>query len=606
MWNSEPNIQRSLPTGQSVHNGTGGGAAAVTYGMTSPISTAEPRPEDLAATEALIKALEPYNVFESEAEMNHRMSILAKLNALVKQWIKDVSIEKNMPPQLASKLGGKIYTFGSYRLGVHHKGADIDALCVAPRNIERTDYFSSFLDILKKQPEVTECRAIEEAFVPVIKMNFDGIEIDLLFARLALKEISDNFDLRDDMLLKNLDQKCVRSLNGCRVTDEILRLVPNTETFRLALRTIKLWAKKHGVYSNSLGYFGGVTWAMLVARTCQLYPKAAASTIVHKFFLVLSKWKWPNPVLLKQPDNVNLGFPVWDTRVNMSDRYHLMPIITPAYPQQNSTFNVSLSTKRVIISELERGLAIAEDIIMSKANWDKLFEAPSFFYKYRHFIVLLVSSQTADDHLEWCGLVESKIRYLIGNLERNQFISLAHVNPKCFDYERPAPAAVTSTTSISSKDGGNPSQSPSESADEKSENGTENTDNTSSQTELPKSILNDPQCSMWFIGLEFQRTENLNVDLTDSIQQFTNSVHSHAVSIKLLKDGMEIEARHLRRKQLGQYLDKETLNRERKIYEASSTSLSSSRKRISIELPQSNDPTPSVKLTKTTEETVST
>lgn len=86
-------------------------------------------------------------------------------------------------------------------------------------------------------------QAVEEAFVPVIKMNFDGIEIDLLFARLNLKEIPDNFDLRDDSLLKNLDPKCVRSLNGCRVTDEILRLVPNIESFRLALRAVKLWAK---------------------------------------------------------------------------------------------------------------------------------------------------------------------------------------------------------------------------------------------------------------------------------------------------------------------------------------------------------------------------
>lgn len=214
-----------------------------THGMTSAISLAEPKPEDLVKTEELRKSLESYNVFEEELELNHRVEILAKLDTLVKQWIRDVSISKHMPEDLAEKLGGKIYAFGSYRLGVHQKGADIDALCVAPRIIERADFFGSFFELLKKQPEVTECRAIEEAFVPVIKMNFDGIEIDLLFARLALKEIPDNFNLLDDTLLKHLDPKSVRSLNGCRVTDEILRLVPNIENFRLALRAIKLWAK---------------------------------------------------------------------------------------------------------------------------------------------------------------------------------------------------------------------------------------------------------------------------------------------------------------------------------------------------------------------------
>lgn len=233
MWNSDPKAIQ-----QNQQNG-----ASKTLGMTSAISTAAPKPEDIEWTKDLDKSLEPYDVFESAKELNHRMEILSKLNTLVKTWVIDVSVSKNMPPQLAEKLGGKIYTFGSYRLGVHQKGADIDALCVAPRNIERTDYFTSFFDILKAQPEVTECRAVEEAFVPVIKMNFDGIEIDLLFARLALKEVPDNFDLKDDTLLKNLDPKSVRSLNGCRVTDEILRLVPDIENFRLALRTIKLWAK---------------------------------------------------------------------------------------------------------------------------------------------------------------------------------------------------------------------------------------------------------------------------------------------------------------------------------------------------------------------------
>ena len=38
--------------------------------------------------------------------------------------------------------------------------------------------------------------------------------------------------------------------SGCRVTDEILHLVPNKETFRLTLRAVKLWAKRK--YPRSL------------------------------------------------------------------------------------------------------------------------------------------------------------------------------------------------------------------------------------------------------------------------------------------------------------------------------------------------------------------
>ncbi|XP_058790220.1 poly(A) polymerase type 3 [Phymastichus coffea] len=485
-----------------------------TLGMTSAISMAEPKPSDLTRTSELKESLKPYNVFESEEELNHRMEILSKLNSLVKQWIRDISIARNMPPNVADQVGGKIYTFGSYRLGVHHKGADIDALCVVPKHISRQDYFSSFFDLLKEQHEVTELRAVEEAFVPVIKMNFDGIEIDMLFAKLALKEVPDSMDLRDDMLLKNLDQKCVRSLNGCRVTDEILRLVPNIENFRLALRAIKLWAKKNGIYSNVLGYLGGVSWAMLVARTCQLYPNAVAATLIEKFFLVFSQWKWPQPVLLKSPENVNLGFPVWDPRINVADRYHLMPIITPAYPQQNSTFNVSVSTRTVMQEAFEVGLAVTEEIIMGKASWDKLFEPPNFFGKYRHYIIVMASSCSSEDQLKWCGLVESKIRTLVGCLERNPLITLAHINPECF-----------------------PPLSP----------------------EAGKHI------SMWFIGLTFKKGENLNIDLTYDIRNFVDTIERHAEQINIFRNGMAIEVKHVKRRDLSNYVASSYLvKRERK------------------------------------------
>ncbi|XP_068110268.1 poly(A) polymerase alpha isoform X2 [Hyperolius riggenbachi] len=488
------------------------------FGITSPISLASPKETDCTLTRKLIDTLKPYGVFEEEEELQRRILILGKLNNLVKEWIRDISEQKHLPQAVIENVGGKIFTFGSYRLGVHTKGADIDALCVAPRHVDRSDFFTSFLEKLKLQDEVKDLRAVEEAYVPLIKLSFDGIEIDILFARLALQTIPEDLDLRDDGLLKNLDIRCIRSLNGCRVTDEILHLVPNIDNFRLTLRAIKLWAKRHNIYSNILGFLGGVSWAMLVARTCQLYPNAIASTLVHKFFLVFSKWEWPNPVLLKQPEDCNLNLPVWDPRVNPNDRYHLMPIVTPAYPHQNSTYNVSVSTRMVVVEEFKRGLAITDEILCGKADWSKLFEAPNFFQKYKHYIILLASAPTEKQHLAWIGLVESKIRILVGSLEKNEFITLAHVNPQSF----PAPI--------------------------------ENSEKEKFRT-------------MWVIGLVFKKmenSENLSVDLTFDIQSFTDTVYRQAINSKMFEVDMKIAAMHVKRKQLHQLLPMHVLPRKKK------------------------------------------
>jgi len=239
-------------------------------GVTPPISTDPPSDRHKQITESLMTELKARNVFESAEDARLREVVLSKLNQIVKEFVYRVSKMKKFSEAMAREAGGKIFTFGSYRLGVHGPGADIDTLAVAPQHVKREDFFSVMESMLRERPEVEELTSVPEAWVPIMKLKFQGVEVDLLFASLNMPNVPDNLSLESNDILKNVDEQAQRSLNGSRVTDEILRLVPNVLVFRDALRAIKLWAKRRAIYSNVVGFCGGVAWAMLVARICQL------------------------------------------------------------------------------------------------------------------------------------------------------------------------------------------------------------------------------------------------------------------------------------------------------------------------------------------------
>ncbi|KAI9011184.1 polymerase [Gaertneriomyces semiglobifer] len=408
-------------------------AQSKTYGVTPPISTAEPTSREVDATQDLVTTLKDLGLFESDQEARKREVVLAKLDSIFKEFVKRVGLSRGIPESMADEVGGKIFTFGSYRLGVHGKGSDIDTLCVAPKFVKREDFFKDMYDVLKARSEVTEITAVADAYVPVIKFQFSDIPIDLVFARLEQSTVPDNLDLADDNLLRGLDERCVRSLNGSRVTDDILRLVPNIDAFRIALRCIKLWAKKRAVYSNVMGFFGGVAWAILVARVCQLYPNAAAGAIVSKFFRIMHKWAWPQPVLLRQIEEGPLAVRVWNPKIYPQDKVHRMPIITPAYPSMCATHNVTVSTQRVTTQEFERAADIADRVMIGSAKWLELFTPSDFFLRYKYYLQVIASSSDPEAQLRWSGMVESRLRQLVMKLELVENLEIAHPYIKSFE-----------------------------------------------------------------------------------------------------------------------------------------------------------------------------
>uniref|UniRef100_A0A8I6WT06 polynucleotide adenylyltransferase n=1 Tax=Hordeum vulgare subsp. vulgare TaxID=112509 RepID=A0A8I6WT06_HORVV len=408
----------------------------------SAISLVGPTPADLESSTRLESLLREAGLYETSDELAAREDVLRDLQAIVDRWVKRVTAQRGFPDGMVEQATGLVIPFGSYRLGVHGRGSDIDALVVGPSYINRDhDFFAVLGGVLAETEAVTELQPVPRAHVPVIKMRFRGVQVDLLYASVSLPVVPRDLDLRDRSVFRGMDLASARSLNGVRVADELLRLVPDAGAFRTTLRCIKHWAKARGIYSNVMGFLGGVGWAILVARVCQLYPNASPTMLVPRFFKIFAQWKWPNPVLLQDIEHDDGGepalrLPVWDPRRNPRDKSHLMPVITPAYPCMNSCYNVSHATLRTITEQLQIGNGICQDILKAggAVGWDALFQPFQFFKAYKSYLQVDVKVAGGEADLrEWKGWVESRLRLLVTRVEMSTSgMLLCHPNPKAY------------------------------------------------------------------------------------------------------------------------------------------------------------------------------
>eukprot|EP01126_Amoeba_proteus_P024067 TRINITY_DN2419_c0_g1_i8.p1 TRINITY_DN2419_c0_g1~~TRINITY_DN2419_c0_g1_i8.p1 ORF type:complete len:217 (-),score=15.79 TRINITY_DN2419_c0_g1_i8:958-1608(-) len=140
----------------------------------SPVSIKEPTLKEKQVTHQLLQHLESMNLFESPMESSQRERVLASLHEITQGWCRDTLLKKGFSENLIQDACPKLFTFGnlsvipissytgSYRLGVHGPGADIDTLCVFPSQLERSDFFTTLFEKLNAMEEVTELTVYEE------------------------------------------------------------------------------------------------------------------------------------------------------------------------------------------------------------------------------------------------------------------------------------------------------------------------------------------------------------------------------------------------------------------------------------------------------------
>ncbi|KAF4670173.1 hypothetical protein FOL47_002160 [Perkinsus chesapeaki] len=196
-----------------------------------------------------------------------------------------------------------------------------------------------------------------------------------------------------------VDDATIRSLNGVRVGRYLLEKTPALQVYRVVLRFVKMWAKARGIYSNVMGYFGGVTWAILVSKVLQdneelatrEMEQDAVREILLKFFDFCSTHPWGSENPITANDAVLEGFvsagsvemytpPTKDVfgddevvDKQLAPQHVLrdpgecpyaadgvgiegqcMVVLTPVLPTQNSSFNALDFNRYVMVQEFKR------------------------------------------------------------------------------------------------------------------------------------------------------------------------------------------------------------------------------------------------------------
>ena len=286
---------------------------------------------------------------------------------------------------------------GSYRLGVESPESDLDIVCQIPTYLSVENFFKNIQQRLEGLCE--SIQLILEAKVPLLRLKkLEGISVDLLYT---------HFDG---------DSNSGISIIGCWEADFITEFVQKylpIESFQLLLRAVRRWAKLRGVYGNSWGFLGGLSFALLSAWSCQYYnyKDINLDKLLLNFFQVVSQHDWNQPIALTEAgEEYCLQLP-----------RDLLPIITSIEPCQNTARNITRSTAKILRHEFARGAELTQEIIDGNLNWSTLFQPVDLEQESDILLELKLVSNDNQELENKFGNIEADIIGLVIQLEQNGF-----------------------------------------------------------------------------------------------------------------------------------------------------------------------------------------
>ena len=272
----------------------------------------------------------------------------------------------------------RIEPVGSYALGVHTSGSDLD--CLAVGNISPATFWGVARSRLRGQAiqdgMVKLRRFVKDAIVQMMELEVDGIKVDLQYcaaARLVDQYVAfdsfttshslvsrwDDLDtLPQDSPLFSLPASSLITLNAVRDVLALRKTLPSMGEFQAANRALKLYLNQQGLLGARFGFLGGFHLTLLLARIAlTLPPNARVEHLVHQFLKTYGSWNWEADMVSPIP-----GRELTYKRVHQKEP---MVILSIEKPVANLTFNASRNSVEVV----SRAFRLADEMLNAGKGW---------------------------------------------------------------------------------------------------------------------------------------------------------------------------------------------------------------------------------------------
>ncbi|MFK4225032.1 poly(A) polymerase [Streptomyces sp. NPDC019890] len=306
--------------------------------------------------------------------------------------------------RVSQALGdGAVHLVGSRRMGCALPGADLDLVAALPGTAEPADVRARLAAAL---PDATEVREVIGARVPGLRLNVDGLGVDLVVVATGAMDPAQAVGRRAE-----LGEAAAIALSAVSDANDLLASVgAHSAAFARLATQVKAWAKARGLDSAPFGGLPGLAWCVLAARTVREAGDLPPADLLRHFFATWAAWDWREPVGPPGPGGPVVGPPGPAAVPVVDSPWPAVPvaIMTPSEPVRPCTAQVTAAGRDLLVQELFRAWELLE---RDPDPWPELLSPPPLHRRHAAWAVVTVPRGPDE------GRVRGRMRALLTALE---------------------------------------------------------------------------------------------------------------------------------------------------------------------------------------------